>query len=61
MISLLVTLLILILILGVIVWVIGQLPLEPPFKNIAYAVVGLIVVIYLISILAGGVPVLKLQ
>jgi hypothetical protein len=61
MLSLLVTLLILILILGVIIWVIGQLPIEQPFKSIAYALVGLIVVFYLIAILAGGVPVLKLQ
>jgi hypothetical protein len=55
MISILITLLIVCLIAGVAIWAIGLIPLPAPFGVIARVVVGVIVLIYLIQLLAGGV------
>ena len=52
--TMLVTLLILILILGVAIWAIGLIPMPSPFKTIAYVVVALIVIIFLLQMLPGG-------
>ena len=57
MISILVTLLIIALIFGVAWWIIGLIPLPPPFKMIAQVVLALIFLIVLIELLlplAGG-------
>lgn len=50
----LLTLLIVVLIVGVIIWAIGLVPLPAPFKTIAYVVVALILVIYLLQMLPVG-------
>lgn len=50
----LVNLLIVCLIVGLIVAIIYYMPLPPPFKNIAYIIIGIILIIYLISLLTGG-------
>ena len=57
MIQLLVIILVLCLVFGLVVWIIGQLPLPPPFGNIAIAIVGLIFVLILLGMvlpLAGS-------
>jgi hypothetical protein len=60
--GLLINLLVLLLICGLIYWIITLIPLPPPFKNIALIIFGIIVIIYLISMLTGnslGLPALK--
>ncbi len=57
----LISLLIFIIILGLIVWVIGLLPLPDPFKTIAYVVVVVFVLIYLLEVLGEIGPVLRLH
>ena len=56
MISLLIWILVLMLVLGLIVWIIQQLSLPPPFPNIAIAIVGLIFVLVILSFLFGEIP-----
>ena len=56
MISLLIWILVLMLVLGLIVWIIQQLGLPPPFPNIAIAIVGLIFVLVILSFLFGEIP-----
>ena len=53
MISLLVTLLILVIIAGVVYYIITLLPIPQLIKNIAYAIGGLILVLYLLALLTG--------
>ena len=55
MIDILVTLLIVVLICALIYWVITLIPLPEPFKTIVTVIFALIVVIYLISLLLGGI------
>lgn len=54
MVSLLITLLVACLIAGIIYWIVGLLPIPAPFKNIVMAVLGLILVLWLISYFFGG-------
>lgn len=54
MLNLLVTLLVLVVIFGLLYWVIGMLPIPQPIKNIALAIVGVVLVIYLIAMLTGA-------
>lgn len=54
LISLLVTVLIVGLIVWLVVWIMNLLPIAQPFKNIALAIVGVIILIYLVSLLTGG-------
>ncbi len=56
MIGLLLSVLILALVAFVAFWIIQQLPFPPPIKNIAMAIVGLIILLVLIGMLFGGVP-----
>jgi hypothetical protein len=56
MISLLIWLLILILVMGVIVWVIQQIPLPPPFGAIALAIIALVFILIIVSALLGEIP-----
>jgi len=49
MISLLITLLIVLIVAAVVFWIIGQLPIPAPWGNIIRAVVGLIILIWLLS------------
>ena len=56
MISMLIWLLVLCLVFGVVVWIIQQLPLPPPFGNIAIAVLALIFVLILIGAFLGEMP-----
>lgn len=54
MIPLLVHLLIFILIAGLIYWIITIVPLPPPFRTIALVIFAVILIIVLLSYLAGG-------
>ena len=58
----LITLLIVCLVLGVIYYIITILPLPAPFRTIALVIIGVIAIIYLISLLfgAGAFPKLNL-
>lgn len=56
----LISLLIMILVVGLLLWVVGLLPLPEPFKTAAYVVVVVIVIIYLIGML-GGLPPLRVR
>jgi hypothetical protein len=50
-------LLVAILIIAVIFYVLRMIPLDPPWKNIAYVVVGVIVIIYLLRLLGVSMPI----
>ena len=50
----LVSLLIAIVVLGLLLYVVGLLPLPAPFKTIAHVIVVLIAIIYLLGILGYG-------
>ena len=51
MISLLITLLIVLIVAAVVFWIIGMLPIPAPWGNIIRAVVGLIILIWLLMYL----------
>ena len=55
MISLLIYVVILIVIFGLIMYAIQMLPIQPPFKNIAYIILVLILVLILLSLI-GVLP-----
>jgi cytochrome c biogenesis factor len=57
LISLLVYIVIAALIFYLVYWIIGQIPMPDPFKTVVLVIVGLIAVIFLISILTGWAPV----
>jgi hypothetical protein len=61
MISILVSLLILVIVVSVIFWVLSLFPLPAPWNNIARAIVGLIILIWLLSYLLpmAGHPLLR--
>jgi hypothetical protein len=52
--SLLITVLILGLIIGVLVWIIGLIPMPPIFKTVCYVIIGVIILIWLLSLLPGA-------
>jgi hypothetical protein len=56
MLNILFTLLILLLVLGIVYWIVGLIPLEQPIKNIIMAIIGVMALIYLLSILFGAAP-----
>ena len=56
MLNLLLTLLILCLVFGIVYWIVGLLPIPAPFNNIVLAIVGIIFLIYLLSMLFGAAP-----
>ncbi len=53
MIELLIWVLVLAIVFGVVIWIVQQLPLPPPFGTIALAVVGLIFLLIIIRLLLG--------
>lgn len=53
MIGLLITILILLLIFGVIIYIVGLIPLPAPWQQIAYAIVALIFILVLLKFLVG--------
>lgn len=57
----LIGLLIFVLIVGVIIWAIGLIPLPTPFRQIAYVIVAIIVLIYLLDALGFVGPSLRLH
>jgi len=59
--SLLVTVVILGLICYVVFWALGKLALPEPFGKVVMAIVVLIIVIYLIGLLVGSAPMVKLN
>jgi len=63
LINLLVTVLVLGLVFSIVYWVIGQINLPAPFRSVAIAVLGIIMVVVLLGLLFGGVglPVLHLR
>jgi hypothetical protein len=63
LIGLLVTILILGLVFGLLIWLIGQFPLPPPFAMAAKAVLALIIVIVILGALFGSInlPTLRLR
>jgi hypothetical protein len=57
MIHTLLVFLILVAIVGLLLWGVGQIPGIPPIvKTIAYVVVGVILLLYLMEVLGGGMP-----
>jgi hypothetical protein len=57
MIHTLLVFLILVAIVGLILWGVSQIPGIPPIvKTIAYVVVGVILLLYLMEVLGGGMP-----
>lgn len=56
MVDLLVWLLFIVIIMGLAVWIIQQLPIPPPFGNIAIAIIGVICLLLLVSVLMGVAP-----
>ena len=58
--SLMVSLLVWVLVLGVIAYVINKLDIPPTFKQIAYVILGLILILALLGVLPGG-PVLVVR
>ena len=61
LISLLVTLIIVGLIFYCLYWLLGQIALPEPFGKVATVILGLAAVIYLIGILTGQAPAIRLQ
>jgi hypothetical protein len=60
--SFLFSILVMIIIMGVIWWIVTLLPFPEPFKNIALVIIGLIFLLYLLSMLfgmAGPLPVFR--
>lgn len=57
LVNILITILILGLVFGLVWWVLGQIPLPPPFMLAAQVVLGIIMVILLLSMLFGGINV----
>ena len=60
MISVLVSLLIMVLIAGVIYMIIGMIPMPPTFKQIAYVILAVICLLYLLGMLTGSVGPMRL-
>ena len=60
LISLLVTLVIVGLIFWLLFWFIGMVGLPEPFNKVATVLIALVALIYLIGILTGSVPTMKL-
>lgn len=56
----LISLLILVIVLGLLLYVVGLLPLPAPFRTVAYVIVVLIAIVYLLSALGGG-PTLRIR
>lgn len=54
MLSLLITLLIVLVIVGIVVWVIRQIPLPEPVRIVAYALIAIVLLLWLVSLLHGG-------
>lgn len=54
--ALLITLVVLLLVFAILFWIIDMIPGDPTFKQIAKAVLALIIVIYLLGALFGGLP-----
>ena len=50
----LMSLLVDVIVLGLLVWVVGMLPLPAPFKTIAHVIVIIIAVVYLLGLLGYG-------
>ena len=50
----LMSLLVAVIVLGLLVWVVGMLPLPAPFKTIAHVIVIIIAVVYLLGLLGYG-------
>jgi len=57
----LVSILVIVLILGLVYWILQQLPLPEPFGMIVKVVIGLIAVVFLLSLLFGGVNIPTLR
>lgn len=55
-ISLLVTVIVLGLVFYLLYWLVGQIPMAPPFKTVATVLIGLFAVIILLSLLFGWTP-----
>lgn len=62
LVGLLVTLIIAGLIFYLLYWLLGQIPLPPPFKTVALVILGLVAVLYLIDLLfgLGTVPMVRI-
>ncbi len=57
----LITLVILIIVVGVAMWAVNQLPMQPQIKTILNAVVIIVLVLFLIRVLVGPLPVIRLR
>jgi hypothetical protein len=54
MLSLLVTILVLCIVGGLLFWLIGYLPILPPFKTAAYVILVIIIIVALLYLVFGG-------
>lgn len=61
--GLLITIIILALVFYLVYWIVGQIPLPPPFKTVVTVIIGLLAVIILLGLLFGGIsiPVLRIR
>lgn len=53
----LITLFILVIVFGLLFWLVGLLPIDPKFKQVAQVILILFLVLYLLGVLFGGFPV----
>jgi len=60
MVSILISLLILVIIGGLIWYIIGIIPMTPQIRTVVQVIVGLIFILYLLGMLTGQVPSLRL-
>lgn len=58
--DLIIYLLIALVIFAIVWWVIGQLSLPPPVRMVAIVVMALIAILFLLQLVGGGVPSLRL-
>ncbi len=59
--DLIIYLLVALVIFAIVWWIIGQLSLPPPVRMVAIVVMGLIAIIFLLQLVGGGVPSLRLD
>lgn len=58
--DLIIYLLIALVIFAIVWWVIGQLSLPPPVRMVAIVVMALVAILFLLQLVGGGVPSLRL-
>lgn len=57
--ALLLTLFVLVIVFGLLFWLLGMLPIDPKFKQVAQVILILFLVLYLLGVVFGGFPVAR--